>query len=339
MFVAIHYNLEVTLLKTILAGSSLFREHGKFWTDALSLVEGCTPVSPGCSSCWLSTLEARVGARKVPGAPSIPSPLAPNGIFNGVVRFRADRLGLPHRHRRPRVYAIWSDLFHEGISDDDRVQAMRVIMEENRHHYVIITKRPEVASLFLMRYPIVLHNVTMLVSMEDQQRADERAPFAACMALVGWRVGVLCEPLLGPISFSWITGKSTAVEDAPGEHDFLGLMKWVLVGGESGSKARPMHPDWARTIRDEAVAAGRPFMFKSWGEWRSPVDGEMYNTAFGRAQKVPAFLVDTDGSVRCFYPADDYADTPDNCRSKPMLRVGKRKAGRTLDGLEWLELP
>jgi len=335
-------------LKSILAGSSLFREHGKFWTAAWSLVEGCTPVSPGCAHCWLSELEGRVGAKKVEGAESVPSPLAPGGVFNGVVRFRSDRLDLPLRARKPRVYAVWSDLFHEGVDDVFRACALQVIHKADHHHFVVITKRPEVAARFLASYPLVLRNMTVLVSMEDQQRASDRAPFAAQIALLGWRVGVLCEPLLSAVSFRWITGDSLAVNGRSTEHDFLRLMCWVITGGESGSKARPVHPDWVRALRDQALVAGVPFTFKQWGEWgagsyRMGTGEAVFRSFESKLQWVHkgdtwingGLCLDLAGKVLRRGGDFDDAVYP----VAVVHKLGKKKTGRVLDGREWLEVP
>src|SRR5262249_14134601 len=132
-------------------------------------------------------------------------------------------------------------------------------------------------------------NVWLVVSCEDQANADARIPdLLAAPAAVR---GVSCEPLLGPIDFStawhgewalesecwgecnWCVKGYPALhncqrkEPFSGRHDRSGL-DWVIAGGESGPGARPMHPDWARALRDQCGAAGVPFFFKQWGEWR-----------------------------------------------------------------------
>lgn len=116
-------------------------------------------------------------------------------------------------------------------------------------------------------------------------------------------------------------------------------LDWIICGGESGPHARPMHPDWVRSLRDQCRDAGVPFLFKQWGEWRPPADGEDFNTAFGMSGKPPAFLVSPAGSVHCFYPPGDTAVRPQDSVHKAMVRVGKRAAGRQLDGHEHSEWP
>lgn len=106
-----------------------------------------------------------------------------------------------------------------------------------------------------------------------------------------------------------------------------GGLHWVIVGGESGPNARPMHPGWVQSLRDQCLSSGIAFLFKQWGEWRAPLDGEEYDTTMGRAQRVPAFIVAPSGTVHCF---ENEQTSQGGCA---MLRVGKKKAGRELDGL------
>ena len=323
------------MLKSILAGSSAFREHGKFWTAAWSLVEGCTPVSPGCAHCWLSALEGRVGARAVEGAASIPSPLAPGGVFNGKIVCREDRLLLPLRARNPRVYSIWSDLGHEDVPFGFHALAHDVMRRSPQHHFLVITKRPE-SFLYAPGRFDPLPNVTILVTMEDQERVNERFPQAMSLVDLGWRVGALCEPLLGPISFRWAVGwpanaQYTAQRPSGSTNhlDALRRLSWVITGGESGHKARPAHPSWVRALRDQVKGGGLPFMFKQWGEW-APVDSE--------ARRFTKPLLAGEGPVGDGLTGSRFG-VPPNEVMWPVKKVGKAKAGRVLDGREWLEVP
>lgn len=307
---------------------------GKFWTDAWSLIEGCTPVSPGCAHCWLAGMYKR-------NLPNLQADVAgeyttPTGEkvyrFHGNVICREDRLDQPLRAKKPRVYAIWSDLFHESVPLDFLNRAFDTMNKAKHHRFIIITKRPDHAADYLRSWPqwSPMPNVTILVTMEDQQRANERAPYALELAGMGWRSGALCEPLLGPVDLdriyshgetkgegswgSWdscISGKRLDVW-SDSEVDSPKLV-WVITGGESGHGARPAHPDWFRSLRDQAQAAGVPFLFKQWGEW----------------------------AFSCNHGSDNL-----ECRGKRTIgvptyvgyRVGKVAAGRSLDGREWLEL-
>lgn len=345
---------------------------GKFWTRRWHLVSGCSKVSPGCAGCWM---EAEARLRQNHPVVSVrclhEGLLTDDGRWNGTIRLNEHLLDLPLRKQKQEVWAIWTDLFHESVSDQDRDRAFAVMAMEQRHWFIVVTKRPDVAYRYLdglegeapmltrtkrilkhvppaknsatanLAWP--LKNIIVLITMEDQDRADIRGPWAKRIASMGWTVGALCEPLLSKVDLGYWT-------DFCNTHDFPGgfcidcpdqrpVFSWIITGGESGRNARPVHPDWVRTLRDFAGTMGTPFLFKQWGEWRPPVDDEEYNTAFGREQKIPAFLIDVDGTSNCFYPTDDAGATPESCRCKPMLRAGKKAAGRQLDGIEYLEVP
>ncbi|MGE3907929.1 MAG: phage Gp37/Gp68 family protein [Chloroflexota bacterium] len=156
------------------------------------------------------------------------------------------------------------------------------------------------------------------------------------------------EPMLGPVRLNLATAcdrncNEYQYAECPGNPGGKCVMQrdlnWIICGGESGPHARPMHPDWVRSLRDQCQAASVPFLFKQWGEWRPPAGAEPFNTAYGNAGKPPALLVSPDGSVSCFYPRDDTAKRPQDSVHKPMIRIGKRAAGRLLDGREHSEWP
>jgi protein gp37 len=186
------------------------------------------------------------------------------------------------------------------------------------------------ASYLWQNWP--LPNLWIGTSVEDQGTADERIPH---LLKVPARVRFLsCEPLLGPVDLSrWLgldPGNTWAdclcdeisPEDRPcltcDSRRWLGQqsgLSWIIVGGESGPKARPMHPAWVRSLRDQATAAGVPFLFKQWGEWLGTLP--------------------TEHKPECTYMA--------RCHEWnggfTAWRVGKKSAGRMLDGVEWSEFP
>ncbi len=174
-----------------------------------------------------------------------------------------------------------------------------------------------------------LPNVWLGVSCEDQTRADERVPdLLATPAAVRF---LSIEPMLGPVNIAdaMTTDAARRVLFAQlenGQIDKRGSLHWIIVGGESGPGTRPMHPDWARDIRDQCAAAGVAFHFKQWGEWRPPLDDETFDTSKGRAQRTPAFIMTKEGTVHCFFPSNRRGCSPVVC-------VGKHRAGRELDGV------
>lgn len=185
-----------------------------------------------------------------------------------------------------------------------------------------------------MQWGWPLPNVWLGVSVEDQRRADERIPdLLATPAAVRW---ISAEPLLGPLDLSAIKiplhGESFQIINALHHKDSLNLgreqpaIDWVVAGGESGPGARPCHPDWVRTLRDQCASTNVAFFFKQWGRWR------------------PLIAADTRRDWLIVY-ANGERDIPDD-RSPDesagecaMLPCGKRGAGAELDGREHREWP
>jgi protein gp37 len=181
------------------------------------------------------------------------------------------------------------------------------------------------------------------VSAEDQKRADERIPdLLATPAAVRF---VSAEPLLGPIDFTRLDDDGDALNslcDKPGLHVHFAprartRIDWVIVGGESGPDARPMHPDWARSIRDQCQAAGVPFFFKQWGHWH-------HGSAPSRKRAATRHVVFKDGTS-CIWTREacevEARRSGDWAARRPevMTPTGKSVAGRLLDGREWNEMP
>jgi protein gp37 len=260
---------------------------------------------------------------------------------------RPDKLALPLRWTKPRKVFVnsMSDLFHEKVSDEYIARVFSVMACAERHTFQLLTKRHgRMRSLLnseafrelvfkcqalelpgdVMGDYWPLPNVWLGVSAEDQKRADLRIP-----ALLDTPAAVRfisAEPLLGPIDLSRF------VED-DGEKFDLPPLSWVIVGGESGPGARPMHPDWARSLRDQCVAAGVPFLFKQWGEWapnqHPPLRACVCDWYDGRE----ADICRNDPCRKLSKPP--YVDDP----RAQMQRVGKKRAGRELDGRTWDQYP
>lgn len=241
------------------------------WTDATwNPVTGCTEVSPGCDHCYAKTFAERW--RGTPGHPY-------ERGFD--LTLRPERMDQPVRWKRPRRIFVnsMSDLFHEGVPNSFIVQVFATMALAQQHTFQVLTKRhgrmrsllsndgfrslvavevargdDEVFQRQLVAWP--LPNVWLGVSVEDQKSADIRIPaLLDTQAAVRW---ISAEPLLGPVDLDWPTA------------DYIGgrrSVDWVVVGGESGPGARPMHPEWARLLREQCRAARVPFLFKQRGEW------------------------------------------------------------------------
>lgn len=298
------------------------------WTDRSDWnpVRGCTRVSPGCGGpgpnggCYAEALAARFSkpglwghgfAEMQDGKPR----------WTGKVEFQEDRVTLPLRWRKPAKIFVssTSDIFHEALPDEAIDKIFAVMALATHHTFQVLTKRParmrdyllsrqpspgfglcdliadqgssicwltsDVRALSWNYPPWPLPNLWLGVSCERQQEADERIPLLLqTPAAIRF---ISAEPLLGPIDLrKW--------------HLSIPHLDWVIVGGESGHNARPMHPQWARDIRDQCAAAGVAFFMKQWGGW-APGDGD--------------------------------------CAGQQSYKVGKKAAGRLLDGREWNEFP
>lgn len=175
-----------------------------------------------------------------------------------------------------------------------------------------------------------LSNVWLGVSAEDQETADERIPRLLCTpAAVRF---LSCEPLLGLIDFvscsqAWSKRGYEPWRNAP----ILTGIKWLIAGGESGPDARPPHPEWFRSLRDQCKEAGVKFFFKQWGEW-APASIARKHDAWTEDD----VLVKLDGTAHTVTRDDrERYDASD----VPMLKIGKHAAGKTLDGRIHMEFP
>lgn len=333
------------------------------WTDATwNPIRGCSRVSDGCRHCYAETVANRF---KGPGQP-YEGLVARGGQWNGTIKWvGGDVLTQPLRWAKPRRIFVnsMSDLFHEAMTDEMIDQVFAVMASARHHTFQVLTKRPERMRYYMAtkgrmlairnaaraldrgnaqgcdRFP--LPNVWLGVSVEDQKAADERIPhLLATPAAVRW---ISAEPLLGPVDlfyrgadgerYSWL--RESFWRNNRVEHD-PPRIGWVVVGGESGPQARPMHPQWARDLRDQCAAAGVPFLFKQWGEW-------VPRSACYHTFKDGKSLADIDpGSTR--WPClrltyrgnngSDIAHAGDDGDEAYMQRIGKKSAGRLLDGVQ-----
>src|SRR3990172_7803150 len=223
------------------------------WTDRTwNPLTGCTKVSQGCKNCYAERFALRMwGARK----------------FTDII-CHMDRLDQPEKWRQPQKVFVnsMSDLFHERAPFDFITLVYEAMARAKQHTFQILTKRPERALEYCQScgpawlakgYQWPLPNVWMGISAEDQPTADQRIPILLRIPAAARFVS--CEPLLGPMFIQGFL--------LDGWHKYASRLNWVIVGGESGPGARPMHPDWARGLRDQCQKAGTPFFFKQRGEW------------------------------------------------------------------------
>lgn len=302
------------------------------WTETTwSPVTGCTKVSAGCKNCYA---EREVESRWSKN---------PKSVWYGRkftdVQTHPDQLAAPIRWKAARRIFVCprADLFHEAVPEQFIIDVFMVMAYASQHTFQVLTKRPErlrdvmqmitakpmssnvwgTALELARRFENADHahdyiiqqieagfpNVWLGVSVEDQETANERIPLLLQTPIAVRFLSM--EPLLGAVDLDrvWIA------------YDGETWLDWVIVGGESGPNARPMHPDWARSLRDQCVAAGVPFFFKQWGEW-----GPEIHMPVKDSYRWPIYQGEPEDGVWSY-------------------KVGKKAAGRLLDGQEWNEMP
>lgn len=325
--------------------------------------EGCQKVSPGCDNCYAEARNARfAGGTAVNWGPGAPRRRTSAANWNLPKRWNAQADAFMAQHgRRQRVFcASLADVFDNAVDPQWRADLFSLIQQTPNLDWLLLTKRignvrgmlaelahgndPDLSLLDMMPLP----NVWLGATIVNQAEADRDIPK---LLEVPARVRFLSmEPLLESVELSLLcknwsneipTDPETGARECCRECDYTGInnaIDWVIVGGESGPNARPMHPDWARSLRDQCEAAGLPFLFKQWGSYRlhevahdgvvdpsMPMDfnGLRHWTADGweiPAPDTPAFLVMRPGAVLA-------------------MPANKKHADRLLDGRTWDGFP
>lgn len=314
---------------------------------------GCSKVSPGCEHCYALRRANRLKSY-IPHYRNT----AENGNWTGQVNIASDeQFYKPLRLRAPRAIfpCSMSDFFHEG-ADEWRDTAWHTMYNTPQHLYLILTKRPErildclpYSGEEARKWP--LPNVYLGTSVED---ADHLWRVEKLVETPAAKRFLSLEPLLGEVDLSpWLPlkdsgGRCTVCGMPHGGKEVHAchpvprrkIVDWVIVGGESGPRARPMHPDWVRKIRDQCQAARVLFFFKQWGEY-APEDidptASLENMAlFPQGESTPiVFKTDLERERWQDWEDPDFRQEGDVY----MARVGKKKAGRILDGRTWEEMP
>lgn len=290
---------------------------------------GCTKVSPGCANCyacdqdkhrrWTPHGWGKGKPRRRTSATTWRLPIKwnqrhDNVLFDHAQLCAQDIAAGQHvpAPERPRVFcASLADWLDDEVPIDWLGALLTLIFSTPTLDWLLLTKRPEnfhrlEEAKFASDYQCSVGswldgnppaNVWLGTSVEDQQRADERIPR---LLSIPARVRFLsCEPLLGPVDLSAFIGRAPNITGDRIDPYNAGL-DWVIAGGESGRKARPMDPACARLLRDQCRSAGVPFLFKQWGTW------------------LPAGQVDAHGRPQS--------------SGETYLRMPKATAGRSLDG-------
>lgn len=286
------------------------------WTDSTwNPIRGCSRVSAGCQHCYAETMAKRFSG---PGMP-YEGLLGTAGRWNGQIRVVPELLDQPLRWRKPRRVFVnsMSDLFHEGVPRDFILRVFMVMRRASHHTFQVLTKRPErmrrllsewlppaeaLADMSLVQKSPA-PNVWLGVSVEDQATADERIPLL--LATPAAARFVSAEPLLGPVGFPFARiGEWNSLAREHGQEYAATALDWVIVGGESGPRARPCAVDWVRSIVEQCRAAGTACFVKQLGA--SPVeDGcESGHVWVGRSPQSLRRIADRAGSDPAEWPAD-----------------------------------
>ena len=253
-------------------------DRGLYWSKSWRVVSGCEKVSPGCAHCWSERETVMRGknpnkkiAERYGGGEC-----TTGGKWNGQVRLAPERvLTEPLRVKKPQMWAAWNDLFHKDVPFECQRQVFRTMALTPQHTYIVLTKRPErffsdrnllqrlwnwstVCSKEFssiddqLREMVVNHpplpNVIGMVTVENQDAADERIPWLLRAPFV--RRGISIEPMLSSVNIKMALARG------------IGKIDWVICGGESGPKARPMAEEWARGIIRQCREAGVPVFVK-----------------------------------------------------------------------------
>lgn len=280
------------------------------WTDETwNPTTGCNKVSQGCKNCYAEKMHRRL-MHIAPHKYTTP--------FLSGVQAHDDELLKPLGWKKPRRVFVnsMSDLFHDDVDFTFIIKVFVIMAACPQHTFQILTKRPE----NLVKYMIhrgeffeQLPNVWFGVSVEDQATANERIPL---LLQVPAAIHFLsCEPLLGSIDVFKYTNFNRNTEH-------FTKIDWVIAGGESGHDARPMHPDWVRSIRDQCKSSNVPFFFKQWGTWcPEDISHEI-------------FLLESNRHIF-------YHDRVKACEvnGTTMCNRGKSKSGNMLDGVQHMEFP
>lgn len=269
------------------------------WTDhTFNPWEGCQKVGPGCDHCYAETRNARFGGGvAVNWGPGAPRRRTSASNWNKPVAWNAAHAEFFAKHgRRQRVFcASLSDVFDNAVNYDWRQDLASLIMDTPNLDWLLLTKRignagTMLGEMFLDGTP---DNVMIGATIVNQDEADRDIP--KLLRVAAARKFLSMEPLLGAVDLMPMFEHRAEFWNDTG-------VDWVIVGGESGAGARPMQPDWARSLRDQCADAGVPFLFKQWGEWAP----NWYNDDAGN--KIPG--------------------------SEWIERQGKKIAGRMLDGVQ-----
>jgi len=221
------------------------------WTDATwNPVAGCSLASAGCKHCYAMKMARRLEAMGVDKYKGLTQKRGKNITWNGIIREDEKSLLIPYKWKKPRKIFVnsMSDLFHDDVSDAFILSVWKVMSETPQHNYQILTKRPErMQQMISEKIKSVLPNVWLGTSVEDRKSTDRIKHLRKTKAAIRF---ISFEPLINSV------GKVNLQD-----------IHWAIVGGESGSRARPIKEKWIDEIHTQCKDFNTAFFFKQWGAW------------------------------------------------------------------------
>lgn len=303
------------------------------WTDStFNPWIGCTKISPACDHCYAEALMDKRHHRVTWGGDR--------------ARTSAGNWNLPRRWqmsagdflaaygRRQRVFcSSLADVFDNQVPTEWRDDLWALIRDTPDLEWQLLTKRPQnIGKMLPAFWDEVKGHVWLGTTVEDQKRADLNVPHLLLNGSGAAIRFISAEPLLGPISMNLeLDGLGWHTLGGRGRE---GCVDWVIAGGESGPQARPSHPEWFRSLRDQCAAAGVPFLFKQWGEW---APGECASRAPTKTEKTATFYDEKwTGPTGWSFSSVTVRQSEEMHRDDEpdVWRFGKKAAGRKLDGVE-----
>jgi protein gp37 len=315
---------------------------------------GCQNVSPACDHCYAETTAKRAPSTFGGWGPHAERKRTSESYWRQPLLWdkRAAKDGV-----RARVFcASMADVFDNAVPIEWRQDLFNLIWNTPNLDWLLLTKRPQnIAKMLPVNadFPSLAWpwpHVWLGTTVENQAEADRRIPHL--LAVPAAKRFLSMEPLLGPVDLTrWLRAFDRCPHDGAPENGCEGCdgtggndcgavtrsrLDWIIAGGESGPKARPSHPDWFRSLRDQCQAAGVPFFFKQWGEWGNPQRHPVPSDAAGTLKPFRIVSSTEKGRVGgTIYEAGRGPGEP----CELLERVGKKAAGALLDGREWREMP
>lgn len=328
--------------------------------------EGCQKVGPGCDNCYAENRNARfAGGAAVNWGPGAPRRRTSEKNWQLPLKWEREAVATGVR---PRVFcSSLADVFDNEVDPQWRQDLFDLILATPHIDWLLLTKRIGNAGRMLSDVAMARGalltandqyqppaNVWLGATIVNQEEADRDIP--KLLAVPAARRFLSMEPLLETVDisrFMWPVhprwpGKYRSPADAIADGAevtyhrqglvgaWVKFVDWVIVGGESGPGARPMHPDWARTLRDQCVAAGVPFLFKQWGDHHP---SHMHDDKAAGCTREPTALHITGAQEHRTIEAMEKIVTGRSKGWVGMCRLGKKAAGRHLDGRTWDEVP